>query len=549
MTRMYSNATTKPALRKANEDGSEETMDEADLFRYTRDRWLSGEPQKLARRYRSFNLHPLLDAAVRSAGHGAKSCVKVLKCVEGLYNKPFILTMDNGAEIFAKLPNPNAGPTFFTTASEVATRHLLRKFLSLPLPQVLTWSADASNPVGAEYILEEKAPGTPLGSLWQKWPRQLQRDLVTQVVDIVAKLDSLSFPQHGCIYFMADLEAQGLPAESLTATFAGQSPPTQADPFFSQFALGPLTEAGFWGEERAHMTLDRGPWASATEYAEAVIGNEIKWTESYARPRTNYLRSMGSPEHAEDYLSLLRRFLLLAPHLSPPASTRQHVRTLSHPDLHLDNVFVNAAGKISAVIDWQSTCVSELFLQQGLPPMLPHADSSDAKETGHGISPDSESDKVPVTILHHYLDLTKERNLPRWEALSDGHRSDRMSPLELVTSAWAREDVFSFRHALINFVAHWNELAPGCGPCPVDFTEAEREGHLEEMELMEVLRAFVHHLQDENLIPVGGMVRSGHFERCRALNRHFMESFVSLAKDDSERAMFAHIWPYREGDE
>jgi hypothetical protein len=54
------------------------------------------------------------------------SGIKVLKRLEGQFNKAFLLTIDNGMEVFAKLLNPNAGPEFFTTASEVATRHFLR---------------------------------------------------------------------------------------------------------------------------------------------------------------------------------------------------------------------------------------------------------------------------------------------------------------------------------------------------------------------------------------------------------------------------------------
>lgn len=93
-------------------------------------------------RYLKFNLPELIDVAIKAVGNGAKSCMnallviqdlrlncglftigtKLLKCLEGQYNKAFILTMDNGMEILAKLPNPNAGPAFFTTASEVATR-------------------------------------------------------------------------------------------------------------------------------------------------------------------------------------------------------------------------------------------------------------------------------------------------------------------------------------------------------------------------------------------------------------------------------------------
>ncbi len=33
--------------------------------------------------------------------------------------------MNNGAEVFAKLPNPCVGPLFYTTASEVATREFV----------------------------------------------------------------------------------------------------------------------------------------------------------------------------------------------------------------------------------------------------------------------------------------------------------------------------------------------------------------------------------------------------------------------------------------
>jgi len=54
-----------------------------------------------------------------------KLVVKLLKCTEGQYNKAFLMTMDNGAEVLARIPNPNAGPAFYTTASEVATRHLV----------------------------------------------------------------------------------------------------------------------------------------------------------------------------------------------------------------------------------------------------------------------------------------------------------------------------------------------------------------------------------------------------------------------------------------
>jgi hypothetical protein len=58
----------------------------------------------------------------------------IVKLFEGLHNKTFLLRMDDGEEIIARLPNPNAGPPFLTVASEVATRQFvceLRTFVMI----------------------------------------------------------------------------------------------------------------------------------------------------------------------------------------------------------------------------------------------------------------------------------------------------------------------------------------------------------------------------------------------------------------------------------
>jgi len=51
---------------------------------------------------------------------GASNCIAVVKCPDGMYNKAFSMSMDDGQEVITKVPNPNAGISHFTTASEVA---------------------------------------------------------------------------------------------------------------------------------------------------------------------------------------------------------------------------------------------------------------------------------------------------------------------------------------------------------------------------------------------------------------------------------------------
>jgi hypothetical protein len=73
----------------------------------------------MSQRHVLFNVNQLASLAAEAVG--AKSCVSIEKYPEGMYNKAMLLTMDNGTQVVAKVPNPNAGKPHFTTASEVAT--------------------------------------------------------------------------------------------------------------------------------------------------------------------------------------------------------------------------------------------------------------------------------------------------------------------------------------------------------------------------------------------------------------------------------------------
>lgn len=73
----------------------------------------------MAKRYILFNIHELQKVA--SQATGSECCVKFEKLAEGQNGKVFLLTMNDGREVVAKLPNPCGGRPHFTTASEVAT--------------------------------------------------------------------------------------------------------------------------------------------------------------------------------------------------------------------------------------------------------------------------------------------------------------------------------------------------------------------------------------------------------------------------------------------
>ena len=93
-----------------------------DLFSYTTGRYLYNEHIRLAERYVEFNIGALEAVAVRSVDR--KKVVHTSKLAEGGFNRIFLLTMDDGFEVIAKIPFPLTVPKRLTTESEVATLDL-----------------------------------------------------------------------------------------------------------------------------------------------------------------------------------------------------------------------------------------------------------------------------------------------------------------------------------------------------------------------------------------------------------------------------------------
>ena len=88
-------------------------------FRFTRGRFVADEQYEMSQRYIRFNLDELARLAAEAVG--SKFCASIEKYPDGMYNKALLLTMDDGTQAVAKIPNPNVGRPHFTTASEVAT--------------------------------------------------------------------------------------------------------------------------------------------------------------------------------------------------------------------------------------------------------------------------------------------------------------------------------------------------------------------------------------------------------------------------------------------
>lgn len=111
--------------------------------------------------------------------------------------------MDDGFEAIAKIPYLLTVPEVLTltTESEVATLEFLRS-KGIPVPRIYGWSSKRhGNPVGAECIIMEKAPGKPLQDCWFSVTPKERVRLVTSYVEIKRKLFSFGFGSYGSLYY------------------------------------------------------------------------------------------------------------------------------------------------------------------------------------------------------------------------------------------------------------------------------------------------------------------------------------------------------------
>ncbi|RAL15958.1 uncharacterized protein BO97DRAFT_458945 [Aspergillus homomorphus CBS 101889] len=122
------------------------------------------------------------------------------------FSRGFLLTMDNGCELIAKIPCAHTEQAFL--ASEVATSKYLRQYTSLPIPNVLAWNPDKTNEIGSEYLIVEKIYGVALKDLWENLSSLDRYSIIEKIVAMETELANLDFSAYGALYLRGSVPDQ-----------------------------------------------------------------------------------------------------------------------------------------------------------------------------------------------------------------------------------------------------------------------------------------------------------------------------------------------------
>ncbi|KAH8829747.1 hypothetical protein DL96DRAFT_1460872 [Flagelloscypha sp. PMI_526] len=186
--------------------------------------------------------------------------------------------------------------------SEVATLQYIALHTSVPVPEVYHWNADATNEVGAEYMIMQKIPGTPAVYIWNDLSFPIKERVVRQVAEHLSALFALRFAHAGSLY---------TPDASLpTATSSTPQPP--------QFYVGPAVSDNFYRAIEGHVDYAstdlhvpgspsflalqkfRGPFSSASDFIahplKALIYKCTTFPEESLEAFKDEPEKLGKPE-------------------------------------------------------------------------------------------------------------------------------------------------------------------------------------------------------------------------------------------------------------
>ncbi|KAK5113994.1 hypothetical protein LTR62_003117 [Meristemomyces frigidus] len=511
----------------------------ADFFNFTRGRFVSKEAEQMAQRRVIFDMNQLCKIAGDAVG---KQCINVEKFADGMYNKAFLLTMDDNKQVVAKVPNPNAGLPYFTTASEVATMDLMRNIMKTPAPQVLAWDSSNANAVKAEYIIMEKAKGVQLGTVWPTMDGGQKVQLIRAIARHQRAWSKISFSRIGSLYYAKDLS----PTDVAGPVFFDDSGNPVTD---SKFAIGPISGREWMDFGRANIDCDRGPWTSTESYRRAVLERDMQAARSLgALPRPLSMLcgpSLYQPTREKKLFACEAAFQVL-PYILPREQWASAFH-MWHDDLHEENIFVDADDPttITAIIDWQSTCIAPLFdhtmapgfldyegpAMQGMerpePPELPEA--MDPREKAAALKLYDEQ-----ILASGYKHMLESNIRPVFDAVmyEDSKHSGILS---------ASRNIFEIGEAYC--LGSILELEDS----PVRFSEAERANIQDDVEKTAASMNAMSVIKDAlgSLFPEKGCVRPEQYDDSKAALRRVKTQVIEdFSRSAEDRCTWEKVWPF-----
>lgn len=535
---------------------------ESELFNYTTGRFLANDALRLRERRRVFDIPGLFRIIAKALNCRTEEIVGFRKLGEGGFNRAFLITLDTGFRLVARIPYPILIPKAYTLASEVATMDFLRS-KGLPIPKVYAYSFLPKNEAETEYILMEYVEGTDLSEIWF----DLKKDEIISLMDQLAKAESImmsiSFPAGGSIYYASDLKNlsgnEGIPLdEQIESTSLGKG----------RFCIGPDVSIPLWCGRREQLDVFRGPYEDAKSVLVTGAEKELAYLDKFGSPRVPFQHFRRECYNYEkqppsDHAKNLRRYLSLAPYLAPDDNSL-NVFCIRHPDLTDGNLKVSTDSnglQVLSILDWQYAVVLPLFLHAGMPDVIQNEEDEVSRAMTEPKLPDDfdqlskekqewEMELFRRRLVHyHYILSTMMYNRVHLKGLASTLNVFRRRIFNHATVAWDGETI-KLQYALMEMVVGWADFSKDDTPCPVVFTEDEKAAAEKLYEAVAETEVNERMLRD--IVGYGGetWVPAAHYEEAKAHAQEVKRTALKRCAEDKETcAEIEANWPLDDIDE
>ncbi|EFE37825.1 hypothetical protein TRV_07482 [Trichophyton verrucosum HKI 0517] len=533
---------TAPRDEHAVHDTKLNTHGRDDLFRYTSGRWLINEKHQLDQRFVEFSIDKLCSRAAAIFGPKTK-CVRVVK-IEGNSNKAFLLTMDDGNEVIAKIPCPNAGAPLLTTASEVATLKFLRSRISIRVPEVYVWDSDSSNPVGAEYIIMEKICGVALAEKWESMNSLQRYEIINQIVKMETEFRSLKLPAYGRLFLR----------DSLPPEYHRYPLPSDLDSD-GLFCIGPSNSRLLCHNKPTEVSKSIvGPWDTISDFALSIPQKELALIAMERDRVQSLLNRFDTHQSVDEYSDLLQKATQVLPYLSKDLEVlKWSDSVIWHNDLHLGNIYISPDDptKIQGVIDWQSIEASPLFTQVQFPEFLrppksycPGTEIPKLPDNFDDLDPEeketAKQEHTLATQSKYYEMYCLGYNIPVYNAMKlDRRLWEPFVCCELPSTGF----LVPLRNSLIRIFQDWNLLGFS-GSCPFEFTKEDLKKHNEQVQRYEDNRYLLDIIKGQLRTDDNGWVPIERWEATNKMNEYLFDTYIKTMSEEMSPEVAKKAWPF-----
>ncbi|KAM5357413.1 hypothetical protein ACJZ2D_016290 [Fusarium nematophilum] len=335
------------------------------------------EPPRPPRRkgifaHADFNLDALLSLAADLRG-GRPCTVDVTQRPKaGRLNWVIFITFDDGIEWVFRSPRRSKSTKteshYKMTISEASTLKYLGKHSSVPVPEVYSFSGSHDNEIGLPYILMSKASGRALSEY--DWPEAFRIPGYTVRIPLLPLADrdrEKIMGQLGSI--MPSLS--GIHFDKIGSLF-------EAEDGSGDCSVGECLSPSLVWEERDQLQgIDRGPFDQESQYLSSLISAFVSHAkELWLGPHVLFAPIPEACEypHWNSYRAAVNRWRDFVGDGRDDNDPVPYLRSggdfvLSHPDLHVGNIFVDQDFNVTCIIDWGSASAgppSELLATPGL---------------------------------------------------------------------------------------------------------------------------------------------------------------------------------------